>query len=134
MIITGVSHICRGSTILWQVSFTDSVSGAIRTPNAVSVNIVYPAIDGSEGNALIDLVPPVIPATIWTGSWETQNVGPGTVSWSVHSKGGGAGYGVKDGEFVLTANPANVPSPLWLLSSGLWNDSGVWLDSAAWID
>lgn len=27
-----------------------------------------------------------------------------------------------------------LPSPFWILSTGIWKDDGAWIDTAKWID
>ena len=58
------------------------------------------------------MVPPTGQDVAWTAQWDTRNVFPGrVVYWSIHTgQSDPIPVAVEDGQFKLTANPANLPS------------------------
>lgn len=103
---TGSSNVIfRGATAFFLTTFYDPY-GNIAQPNSADVSIVYPTLTGGTANTIVTMSAPGLGETAWTAEWDTRNVGPGTVYFSIHSSGSPAS--VQDGQFNLTANPANL--------------------------
>lgn len=102
----------RGSTIIFLVTFTDQNNLVIQPPSA-SVSVIFDTSAGAQqGNAQINMLPPGSPGgdpVQWFAAWDSRGALPGTVYWSIHS-GVPTPVIVQDGQFNLTANPANLVS------------------------
>lgn len=96
----------RGATVLFTTTFFD-VAGEVIQPDGAAVNITYG--EGSElVSVLIEMVGPVGESVSWTAEWDTRGIASGAVSWSIHSESAGIPYAVQDGNFILSANNANL--------------------------
>lgn len=93
--------IFRGNIVLFSTTFYDA-HGQIVGPTSASVHI-RTAPQGAASETF-DLV---MTATgdVWSVEWDTSDVAPGLVYWSVKAVGPAAD---DDGTFMLTANWANV--------------------------
>lgn len=100
-------RIDRGGTVYFSTIFYD-INGNVTQPAGAEINLVFPNLDGSTGTTLISMTAPVSPAIAWTAQWDSRNVAPGGVSYSVHSTGLAIPYAVEDGDFTIEANPANL--------------------------
>lgn len=96
----------RGATLRFASFFYD-LDGNIAQPSAAFVSVEYPNPDGTRTEVQIPMTAPGLPTSRWTALWDTRGLGPGTVSWSVHSAGPPA-VAVEDGTLLLTANAANL--------------------------
>lgn len=105
--LSQTTYLTRGTTIYFTTTFYDQNNNIVQ-PDSATINIVYPdQTSGGTDTATVNMTAPSAPATAWTAEWDSRAVGPGTVSWSLHSEPGPP-YAVEDGSFVLTANPANL--------------------------
>ena len=99
--------IVRGATAFWTTTFYDQF-GNVTQPGSATINVVYPdSASGSTDTTQVTMTAPTPPAVTWTAELDTRGFGIGAVSWSIHSDPGPP-YAVEDGEFILTANPANL--------------------------
>lgn len=100
--------IIRGATVQFATNFYD-VNEALVQPDSAAVNIL-PA--DATAPILINMVPPSGAETRWTALWDTRNVdAPQTIYWSIHTgTGDPVPVTAEDGQFVLAANPANLPT------------------------
>lgn len=98
----------RGATIQFSTNFYD-VNGALIQPNSAAVNIL-PSQQTTPIS--VAMIPPAGPVTTWTALWDTRGIpAPQTVYWSIHAGAGGPIPVVaEDGQFNLSANPANLPT------------------------
>lgn len=97
----------RGTTVYFTTTFYD-VAGDVVQPSTATINVVFPDPGGLETDTVtVNMTGPTAPATAWTAQWDSRGSGIGAVSWSIHSDPGPP-FGVEDGEFVLTGNPANL--------------------------
>lgn len=97
----------RGATIRFSTTFYD-YDGVVTQPPGAYVNIEYPLPDGTTDTDLVAMTAPNSPSVAWTAEWDTRNAGVGSVEYSIHSTGSVIPYAVEDGEFILSANPANL--------------------------
>lgn len=97
-------HIARGST----VTLLALSAGAVVTPDSVSFRLDYPSSDRTRTEVT---VAGALDAgtTNWSATWNSSVAFTGTVFVSVLVTAGTTKI-VDDGEFQLTANPAN-PDP-----------------------
>ena len=95
----------RGASVQFSVNFED-FGGDVIQPSAGTVLISYPLPDGTFGTASVVLIGPALPATNWTGVWDSRGSGVGACPWFLYSDPGPP-FGVAQGEFVLIANDAN---------------------------
>lgn len=98
--------IARGTTVRFYSTFFDP-SGNVVQPTGAAINIWY-IEDGLVQQTLVEMTAPTGSSVVWTAQWDTREVAPGIVNWSVHSEGVFAPYAVGDGAFELTANNANL--------------------------
>lgn len=98
----------RGTTVLFFTSFFDA-KGNLVTPAGASVHLTYIEA-GQVANVSVEMTAPTGDEPQWTASWDSRNVSPGLVNWSIHTENSGLPYGVEDGNFILTANSANLPT------------------------
>ncbi len=106
----GQTKIYRGATIQFATNFFD-FNGEITQPSGALVNIKYQTpTPGVEATTSVEMSPPAGAETRWTAVWDTRNVGPGLVYWSIHTEGAIVPYAVEDGRFNIEANAANVPT------------------------
>lgn len=103
--IGSVTAFARGTTVFFSATFYDQNSFVVQ-PSSATINIVYPA-SGGTATASVSMTGPAAPAVNWTGQWDSRGSGVGAVSWSLHSDPGPP-FGVAEGEFILTGNPANM--------------------------
>lgn len=96
----------RGATVQFATNFFD-VNGAPVQPDSATVNIV--ASDGGSPVS-IAMSPPSGPETRWTALWDTRGVlAPQEIFWSIHTgTGDPEPVTAEDGQFTLSANPANL--------------------------
>lgn len=98
----------RGATVQFATNFYD-INGDLTQPTGALVNIVYQTpTPGTEANTQLTMVAPVDPETRWTAKWDTREVGPGLVYWSIHTVESGIPFAVEDGNFMIEANLANL--------------------------
>lgn len=91
----------RGNVVEFSTQFF-AVDGTPSTPVSASVNIsiaAYGAIFSPVDLAMTQA------GDVWTATWDTTDVPPGTVFWSVKSVDP---HSAEDGRFELSANYANV--------------------------
>lgn len=98
--------LARGATAFFSATFYDQ-AGNITEPSGAQVSLTF-SQNGAETSALIEMTAPMSPSTTWTAEWDTRGIDPGQVSYSIHSEGSAIPFGVTDGQFVLTANNANL--------------------------
>lgn len=106
MIPGEIVTVVRGSTAFFTATFYDQ-HGQVSQPSGAAVNIQCIEA-GADVEILISMTPPTSPAVEWTAQWDTRNIDPCTVYWSVHTEGGSPPYAVADGCFNLVANNANL--------------------------
>lgn len=99
--------IFRGSSVLWQATFFDP-NGNIVNPPSATINVNYPTAGTGRGTTLLTMTP----GTPWTAEWDSRVARPGPgpqeiVYWSL-ATGGPVPITTKDGQFNMTANPANI--------------------------
>lgn len=99
----------RGATVQFASNFYD-VEGVLTQPGGAVINIVYPDADGVEQNLQIPMVGPHGAETRWTALWDTRDVGPGVVFWSIHTTDALVPFAVDDGRITISANAANLPT------------------------
>ena len=98
----------RGATIQFATNFYNA-NGVLVQPAGAVVHLSYQATDEqSNGATSITMTAPSGGETRWTALWDTRNVGPGPVNFSIHSTGGSVPLSVEDGAFTLKANNANL--------------------------
>lgn len=97
----------RGTTIQFSTTFFD-FSGNVVQPNAATVAIAFDP-NADEAAVTLPMVAPTGPAVVWTAQWDTRNLDPGAVYWSIHSSAP-VPVAVEDGRLTLTANLANLPT------------------------
>lgn len=103
-----MTQIYRGTTVQFTTTFYDK-SGAVTQPPSATVNISY--IENGDLIATeVDMTPPTTPAIAWTAQWDSREVSPGLVTWSIHTGGATIPFAVQDGCFDLSANNANLPT------------------------
>lgn len=95
----------RGRTIFWVATFYDEYCNVVQ-PIAAYVNVVF-SVGGVLQTVLRTMSPVGGGSVTWMGNWDSRGTDPGEVYWSVHSSGGPP-VTVGDGDFILTANPANL--------------------------
>lgn len=93
----------RGATIQFSSTFFDA-DGNVANPSSAQVNIAFVTNSGVPTSILVAMAQAAGGA--WIAQWDSRSAGPGTVSWSVETPGS-APVSVEDGQFMLTANPAN---------------------------
>jgi hypothetical protein len=104
---TQTQFFVRGGTAFWQTTFYDQF-GVVTQPGSAVINVVYPNPQtGNDSSTTVNMIAPTGPSVIWTAELDTREFGIGTVSWSIHSQPGPP-FAVEDGQFTLTANPANL--------------------------
>lgn len=103
-----MTAIVRGATVQFATNFFD-LNGAPVQPDSAFVN-VRPA--DAASSTLLTMVPPSGSQTKWTALWDTRGVdAPQPVFWSIHTgTGDPAPVTAEDGQFTLSANPANLPT------------------------
>jgi hypothetical protein len=102
--------ITRGTTVQFSTNFYD-VNGSLIQPDSATINIVYySAANGTQETAEVSMSPPGSGQTAWTALWDTRNVAGGfPVAWSIHTgTNDPVPVTVGDGQFQLSANPANL--------------------------
>ena len=102
----GIQGPFRGGTVRFAVNFYD-IDGALTQPASAVINIVYPTAAGESATVQLPLSSPAGAETRWTAIFDTRDIGPGVVFYSVHSEGGPP-FGVDDGRFSIEANAANL--------------------------
>jgi hypothetical protein len=108
MSFSQTTYITRGTTVYFTTTFFNQ-AGAIVQPDSATINIVFPAPDGSTTTALVVMTAPTSPATAWTAQWDSRGAGVGAVSCSVHTgTDDPPPVAAEDFTFTLTANPANL--------------------------
>jgi len=98
----------RGATVQFKTTFYD-IDGEISQPFGAVINITYPDVDGEQQTVEVDMES-VVGETYWIALWDTRDVGPGTVFFSIHTTGDEIPFAVEDGRFNVVANAANLPS------------------------
>lgn len=99
--------IVRGATVQFATTFYDVNSNVIQPDNA-TINIV-PSM--TQTAVLIPMAPQGGGSPQWTAMWDTRNIPPGAVYWSIHTGSmDPIPVVAEDGMFTLTANPANLPT------------------------
>lgn len=98
----------RGSTINFCTTFYGARWQVVQ-PSAAFINLAYVLPDDTDDTTLLPMTPPAPGQTAWTAQWDSRGAGIGTVSASVHSVSP-TPCAVEDFQFVLTANPANLPT------------------------
>ena len=97
--------ITRGATVQFSTVFYDVNSNVIQPDNA-TINIV-PSM--TQTPVPLTMVPPSGNVTAWTALWDTRNIPPGVVYWSIHTgMSDPAPVVAEDGMLTLAANPANL--------------------------
>jgi hypothetical protein len=98
----------RGATIQFATTFYD-VNGVVLQPDNATVNIL-PA--QATTPISVSMTPPSGGGVQWTAMWDTRNIpAPQTVYWSIHTGiGDPVPVTAEDGQFTLSANPANLAS------------------------
>lgn len=105
-----VAILFRGSTVYFSTTFYGADGCTVVQPSAAFINLVYPDIDGTTTDTeLLTMTPPVSGQVAWTAQWDSRGAGFGAVSASVHSASP-IPCAVEDFQFVLIANPANLPT------------------------
>lgn len=98
----------RGASIQFATNFYDA-NGDLTQPAGAVVSIAYQSITQQTiETTLITMTAPAGAETRWTAFWDTRNVGPGPVNFSIHSTGLAVPLSVEDGSFTLKANNANL--------------------------
>jgi hypothetical protein len=109
MALLGTTQVfVRGATVQFATNFYD-VNNNLIQPDSATINIVL----ASGGNPItLAMVPPSGSVTTWTALWDTRNITtPGIVYWSIHTgTGDPIPVTAEDGQFQLSANPANLAS------------------------
>lgn len=96
----------RGTTILFLVTFYD-VNGNVVQPVAASLNIVYQVSSGGTATFNTAMTPPPGGTVQWTAQWDSTGASAGPVFWSIETATP-IPVVVQDGNFLLTANLANI--------------------------
>jgi hypothetical protein len=105
-----VQVIYRGTTAQFATTFYD-VAGNVVQPAGATINIVCLVAAGNAQQTIdIPMVAPVPPSVAWTAYWDTRNIGAGPVQFSVHTTNPTLPDCVEDGNFILSANAANLIS------------------------
>ena len=105
---SALKSFARGATIQFATNFYNA-SGVLTQPPGAVVSVSFQSLDEqSTGSALITMTAPAGAETRWTALWDTRNVGPGPVNFSIHSTGSIVPLSVEDGAFSLKANNANL--------------------------
>lgn len=105
---TALKVFARGATIQFATNFYDA-SGALTQPPGAVVSLSYQSVSEQDiSTALVTMTAPHGSETRWTAQWDTRNVGPGPVNFSIHSTGSVVPLSVEDGSFSLKANNANL--------------------------
>lgn len=100
----------RGATILFQTIFYDAFDNPIQ-PLGAALNIKYFCLaENCIQTANIPMNPPQVPFSQWTAQWDSRGAGFGPVPYSIHCTGPTGPYSVEDGQFILAANNANLPT------------------------
>lgn len=101
----------RGGTLQFSTTFYD-IDDAVTIPAGAVINIVFPDANGEEQTEQVTMTPPSGDDTVFTAIWDTRDVGPGVVFWSIHTTTGSGDppFAVEDGRFSVNANVANLPS------------------------
>ena len=97
----------RGTTITWTTTFYDQ-NGNVVQPDAATISLVS---SDETINTSVSMASPAAGQTAWTGSWDSRGApAPRTIYWSIHSgqPNDPIPVVVEDGQFTLTANPANL--------------------------
>lgn len=92
----------RGTTLRFATTFYDFDGVETQPPGAV---VHIEDVNGEEFT--LTMTAPSGAQTQWTASFDTRNITPGVVTWSIHSLDG-TPFSVEDGSFRLTANAANL--------------------------
>ena len=102
-----VPRIRRGATVVFESTFYDQNRNEA-SPSSAVVSISYPnpAMDGTRTTVDVDMSAPGGGNAYWSADWNSNVAGTGTVYFSVQGTTG-SDSSVEDGQFVLTANPAN---------------------------
>jgi hypothetical protein len=88
----------RGNAVVFTATPVDA-TGAPTTPQAVAIYLAY-----GQGAVRKAEVAMTLTGGVWTGTWDSEGAPAGVVYWSVRASNPDA---AEDGEFTLTANPAN---------------------------
>lgn len=100
-------RIFRGATVVFLTSFFDQ-NGNVTLPASAVVNITFQLPNGQAGAASLNMQPPGAgDPTRWSASWDSRGASPGMVYYSIHT-GTPVPVSVEDGQFLLTANQANL--------------------------
>jgi len=96
----------RGATLQFATNFYD-VNNVLVQPDSATINIL-PA--DSSTPIIVTMNPPAGAETRWTALWDTRGIeAPQTVFWSIHTgTGDPVPVTAEDGQFTLSANPANL--------------------------
>lgn len=98
----------RGATIQFATNFYNA-NGVLTQPAGAVVSVSYQSLSElALSTTQIAMTAPSGSETRWTALWDTRNVGPGPVNFSIHSTGGSVPLSVEDGAFTLKANNANL--------------------------
>lgn len=98
----------RGATIQFATNFYDA-NGVITQPAGAVVSLFFQSTDEQlNPTTQVAMSPPSGLETRWTALWDTRNVGPGPVNFSIHATGSVIPFSVEDGSFSLKANNANL--------------------------
>lgn len=100
-----MAAIVRGNLVEFATTFVDSES-AVLTPASATLTLNFRNGDGVRENESIEMDADS-DGEIFTASWDSAVAKPGLVYWSAQASDPEAAV---DGEFEITANPAN-PSP-----------------------
>lgn len=96
----------RGATAFFATTFYDA-NGNVTQPSGAEINIVSSDPTGAPVQSTVTMAPPVSPNVVWIAEWDSRGAGPGKVSWSIHTAPPGP-FSVEDGDFLLSANSANL--------------------------
>jgi len=95
-------NIVAGNTVQWTATFYD-INGLATNPSNASINIVYSSTSSTAASTAVSMVQS---SNTWTATWQSSNAIAGLVSWHLASMSPTINS-AKDGQFMLTANPAN---------------------------
>lgn len=94
-----------GNVVKWTANFMDA-GGNPAIPDSAAVYLNYPGPSG-QLSAVIAMTFQS-PSGPWTATWDSSVANRGIVYWSMRSVGPAS---AEDGQFRLSANPANIATP-----------------------
>lgn len=111
MALSVTQIIIRGATVQFSTTFY-TVDDEPVNPNNATVNLAYETSAGVQTSAQVPMTAPSGDGFTWTALWDTRNVqAPRMVQWSIHTgTGDPIPVTAEDGEFMLSANAANLAS------------------------